>query len=309
MKPAKAGSKISETVGKIGRKNVKSVRVSIVEKIPNYLNPRRSGGIKLRSNARKVVPSRRTLDEMPPESVARSLDSQFGEPCVIAQGEHIVARRRHHINTFAVESPVRRTFKSGHQIALERDGSHCFILFRCRNCRRIAPRQFVHDQLHLFYLLSKLAADDCQVEHRRLLSDMIHNATTTNERLADLVSHTKLLLIDRMPLAARAVNDWLRDHGLFVVNVSNLDEAIEVLTDFTTGAWVDVVVLQISISEASILDVRDRIRFSCEWERVEVVTFSRMAGGTPEQLEKIFALPAPIPASVRIPSAQLPRSA
>ena len=125
----------------------------------------------------------------------------------------------------------------------------------------------------------------------------------------ELVSHTKLLLIDRMPLAARAVNDWLRDHGLFVVNVSNLDEAIEVLTDFTTGTSVDAVVLQIYMSEASILDVRDRIRFSCEWQRVEVVTFSRVGGGPPEQLEKIFALPAPIPASVRIHSSQLPKSA
>jgi len=138
---------------------------------------------------------------------------------------------------------------------------------------------------------------------------MIHNATATNEKLPDLVSHTKLLLIDRMPLAARAVNEWLRDRGLFVVNVSNLDEAIEVLTDFTTGAWVDVVVLGTSLSKASILDVQDRIRFSCECQRVEVVAFSQMAGNTREQLEKIFGLLAPLPTSLHTPSSQLPKSA
>jgi len=112
-----------------------------------------------------------------------------------------------------------------------------------------------------------------------------------------------------MPQAARAVNEWLRDHGLSVVNVSNLDEAIEVLTDFTTGTWVDVVVLQIPESKASALNLRDRIRFWCESERVEIVTFGQMAGGTRERLEKIFRLPAPVPTSVRIPSSQLPKSA
>src|SRR6187397_1366595 len=115
MKLAKSGRKISETVGKIARKNVKSVRISVVEKIPNYLDANRLGRVKLRRNAREVVPSRRTLDKMPPKSVARSSDAQLGEPCVIAQRKLVVARRGYHINTFTVEPAVRGTLKSGHQ--------------------------------------------------------------------------------------------------------------------------------------------------------------------------------------------------
>ena len=137
---------------------------------------------------------------------------------------------------------------------------------------------------------------------------MIHKETVNSGKLYDLVNYTKLLLIDEMPSAARAMNEWLSHRGFSVVNVNQLDEAIEILNDFTTGACADVVMLSVSMSTASILNVRNTIRLSCEDERVEVFTFSRTTGGTRDQLEKIFGLSVPVSASLRT-SSHLPKSA
>jgi hypothetical protein len=99
-------------------------------------------------------------------------------------------------------------------------------------------------------------------------------------------------------------------HGLSVVNVTRLDDAIEVLSDFTTGPGADVVMLPISMSTASIRDVKDNIRLSCESQQVEVVTFSTTTGRTRDQLEKLFGPSLPrFPASARVRSASRPENA
>lgn len=118
------------------------------------------------------------------------------------------------------------------------------------------------------------------------------------------MNQTKLLLIDEVPDARRALNGWLQGRGLSVVNVTRLDEAIEVLGDFTIGSCVDVVMLPVSMSESSILNVQNTIRFSCEGQHVDVFTLFRSNGETQDQLEEIFNSVSPIPASGSTSSAQ-----
>ena len=111
------------------------------------------------------------------------------------------------------------------------------------------------------------------------------------------MNQTKLLLIDQGADAGRALNGWLHGRGLSVVSVTRLDDAIEVLSDFTTGSCVDVVMLPVSMSDSSILNVQNTIRLSCEGQHVDVFTLLRSNDEAREQLEEIFRTPPPIPAS------------
>lgn len=111
------------------------------------------------------------------------------------------------------------------------------------------------------------------------------------------MNQTKLLLIDEMPAACVALNGWLRGHGLSVINAARLDDAIELLSDFTTGACVDVITVPVSLSSESINNVKDKVNLSCEGQQVEIVSFFRATGETRAQLEKIFSPLDPVSVS------------
>ena len=110
---------IGEARGEVLAGLVDVIGRTVMEQVPDHLDPGALGGLQRRQPARPVVIARRFFDQMPAQAIADRAETELSAQLIILQHMLVVAGRPDEVEANAVAPPVRRTFEAGLKEARE----------------------------------------------------------------------------------------------------------------------------------------------------------------------------------------------